>query len=158
MDMKEAERQLRVGHLSTGNDSGLWRTQRWHSNPSIALLNDFDHLVTLLVSESFSVSDKYRVSMRHGKAEQYTAPQETRLDIVKEIWETVLPTRELVVDGARIEARGRGKTAAYHAKEMSDGERGIFYLIAEALSVPKDGVFIVDEPELHLHRAVQARL
>jgi hypothetical protein len=24
--------------------------------------------------------------------------------------------------------------------------------------VPKDGVFIVDEPELHLHRAIQARL
>ena len=35
---------------------------------------------------------------------------------------------------------------------------GSFTLIGEALSVPKDGVFIVDEPELHLHRAIQARL
>ncbi|HZE56659.1 MAG TPA: hypothetical protein VE031_02280 [Chthoniobacterales bacterium] len=147
-DLEEAERQLRIGHVSATNDSGLWRSQRWQNNPAIALLNDFNHLVTLLVSESFSVSDKYRVSMRHGKAEQYITPQETRLDIVKEIWETVLPARELVIDGARIEARGRGKTGAYHAKEMSDGERGIFYLIAEALSVPKDGLFIVDEPEL----------
>jgi hypothetical protein len=157
-DLKEAEQQLRIGHVATTNDSALWRSQRWHDNPAIALLNDFNHLVTLLVSESFSVSDKYRVSMRHGKAEQYVAPDETRLDTVKDIWETVLPARELIIDGARIEARGRGKTAAYHAKEMSDGERGIFYLIAEALSVPKDGLFIVDEPELHLHRAIQARL
>ncbi|HEV2842529.1 MAG TPA: AAA family ATPase [Chthoniobacterales bacterium] len=157
-DLEDAERQLRIGHVSTVNDSGFWRSQRWQDNPAIALLNDFKHLVTLLVSESFSVSDKYRVSMRHGKAEQYIAPQETRLDIVKEIWEMVLPARELVVDGARVEARGRGKAVAYHAKEMSDGERGIFYLIAEALSVPKDGLFIIDEPELHLHRAIQARL
>lgn len=61
-DLKEAEQQLRIGHVATTNDSGLWRSQRWHDNPAIALLNDFNHLVTLLVSESFSVSDKYRVA------------------------------------------------------------------------------------------------
>lgn len=41
---------------------------------------------------------------------------------------------------------------------MSDGERSVFHLVGEALSVPPNGLFIVDEPELHLHRAIQARL
>lgn len=157
-DVAEAERTLAFGSSERGDDLGHWRRARWQRDPAIALLNDFAHLVTFLVSESFSVSDKYRVSMLHGKAEQYAPPPKTRLDTVREVWEAVLPARELVIDGAKIEARGRGKPEGYHAKEMSDGERGIFHLIAEALSVPKDGVFIVDEPELHLHRAIQARL
>lgn len=158
-DMIEAERHLAFG--IKGNASGEhahWQVHRWHNSPATALLDDFMPLVQLLVSESFSVSDKYRVSMLHGNKEQYAPPSKTRLDIVKEIWEMALPTRELMIDGSRIEARGRGKTASYHAKEMSDGERGVFYLIAEAMSVPQNGVFIVDEPELHLHRAIQSRL
>jgi hypothetical protein len=114
-----------------------------------------------MISESFEVSDHYRVVMKALAAageKQLVAPPSTRLDTVKEVWEYVLPARELVVSGNLIEARNRRDQKCYHAKEMSDGERGIFYLIGEALSVPKDGVFIVDEPELHLHRAIQARL
>jgi hypothetical protein len=87
MDLEDAERQLRLGNAGkNAPDSHWWQHGRWNNNPATALLNDFAHLVTLLVSESFSVSDKYRVSMRHGKAEQYLPPSETRLDIVKEIW------------------------------------------------------------------------
>ena len=41
---------------------------------------------------------------------------------------------------------------------MSDGERVIFYLIGQALSTPEEGIVVVDEPELHLHRSIQARL
>jgi hypothetical protein len=109
-----------------------------------------------MVSESFTVSDQYRVAMLASK--QYAAPPSTVLDLVKKVWEAVLPARELIITGNRIEARNRNDNKPYHAKEMSDGERGIFYLIGEALNVPKNGVFIVDEPELHLHRAIQARL
>lgn len=109
-----------------------------------------------MVSESFTVSDQYRVAMK-AKVE-YVTPPTTRLDLVKQIWEAVLPTRELIITGNRIETLNRQDTKPYHAKEMSDGERGVFHLIGEALSVPTDGVFIVDEPELHLHRAIQARL
>jgi len=77
---------------------------------------------------------------------------------VQEIWEAVLPGRELVITGTSIEVRNRQAKQTYHAKELSDGERGIFHLICEALCAPKDGIFIVDEPELHIHRAIQARL
>jgi energy-coupling factor transporter ATP-binding protein EcfA2 len=155
-DLAEAERHLFYGNPTTEHPAHHRQHSRWKNNPATALLNDFEPLVTVMVSESFTVSDEYRVMMKVGK--EYRAPPKTRLDQVKEIWEAVLPARELVVTGSRIEAQSRQSKEIYHAKEMSDGERGIFHLIAEALSVPKNGVFIVDEPELHLHRAIQSRL
>jgi hypothetical protein len=41
---------------------------------------------------------------------------------------------------------------------MSDGERVIFYLIGQCLAAPKNGIIVIDEPELHLHKSVQAPL
>ena len=155
-DLEEAERHLFYGNPTKDNPAHHRQYSRWHNNPAIALLDDFAPLVTVMVSESFAVSDQYRVAMK--SATEYMAPPKTRMDLVKEIWETVLPDRELVFTGSRIETRNRKDSSVYHAKEMSDGERGIFHLIGEALSVPKDGIFVVDEPELHLHRAIQARL
>lgn len=156
MDFEEAELRLFNGNTNKDNPAHHRRHQRWQNQPATALLNDFEPLVTLMVSESFTKSDEYRVAMKGEN--KYVTPPQTRLDLVKQIWETVLPARELIISGNRIETRNRQDKKPYHAKEMSDGERGIFHLIGEALSVPKDGVFIVDEPELHLHRAVQARL
>lgn len=156
MDFQEAEMLLFTGQTSNDNPAHHRQHQRWQNNPAIALLNDFEPLITLMVSESFTVSDEYRVAMQ--AVDTRLEPPKTRLDLVKQIWEAVLPARELIITGNRIETRNRQDKKPYHAKEMSDGERGVFHLIGEALSVPKDGVFIVDEPELHLHRAIQARL
>ena len=41
---------------------------------------------------------------------------------------------------------------------MSDGEREIFYLIGQCLSVPKDGIIIIDEPGVHCHKSIQISL
>lgn len=156
MDFLEAESRLFTGHTGRENPAHYRQHHRWQNRPATALLDDFEPLVTLMVSESFTVSDQYRVAMQ--AEDKYVTPPKTRLDLVKQIWEAVLPARELIITGNRFETRNRQGKNPYHAKEMSDGERGVFHLIGEALSVPKDGLFIVDEPELHLHRAIQARL
>jgi hypothetical protein len=155
-DFEEAQRELYYGSPTADDPVHYRQHSRWQNNPATALLNDYAVLVKLILSESFTVSDNYRVSMIGGTG--YVEPPKTRMDLIKEIWESVLPDRELVVKGNSIETRNKKDSSKYHAKEMSDGERGVFYLIGEALSVPKDGLFIVDEPELHLHRAIQARL
>lgn len=156
MDMGEAEARLFTGSTEKNNPAHHRQHNRWQNRPATALLDDYDPLLTFLVSESFTVSDRYRVAMKASDA--YAAPPSTRIDSIKQIWEAVLPSRELVITGNRFEVQHRSNPKPYHAKEMSDGERGIFYLIGEALSVPANGLFIVDEPELHLHRAIQARL
>lgn len=47
---------------------------------------------------------------------------------------------------------------SYNGAEMSDGERAVFYFIGEALSAPKNGLVIIDEPENHLHLSILSRL
>ncbi len=46
----------------------------------------------------------------------------------------------------------------YEARQMSDGERVTVYLMGQALCAPAEAIIIIDEPEIHLHRAIQALL
>jgi predicted ATP-dependent endonuclease of OLD family len=41
---------------------------------------------------------------------------------------------------------------------MSDGEKVGLYLISQILLAEKNCILIIDEPELHLHKALMARL
>ncbi len=41
---------------------------------------------------------------------------------------------------------------------MSDGERVVFYLISECLAAETNAVVIIDEPESHVHKAIQFKL
>lgn len=62
-----------------------------------------------------------------------------------------LPVR-LLMDGAELKTiRGR---AVYSFAKMSDGERTALLFAAEVVSAASASVFVVDEPELHLHRSI----
>ncbi len=96
-------------------------------------------------------------------SERRIEPPETKLAATKRVWEGVLPHRKLEIGGGKVETRvvfegSESNGSLYNASEMSDGERVIFYLVGQALSAPEDGVIVIDEPELHLHRSIQARL
>lgn len=41
---------------------------------------------------------------------------------------------------------------------MSDGEKVALYLIGQCLCAPKNSIIVVDEPELHLHKAILGAL
>ena len=41
---------------------------------------------------------------------------------------------------------------------MSDGEKVALYLIGQVLCAPQNSIVVIDEPEIHLHRAIQATL
>ncbi len=41
---------------------------------------------------------------------------------------------------------------------MSDGERAIFYMVAQTLAAAENSLLIFDEPELHVHRSIMANL
>lgn len=129
---------------------------RWQSKPSTFLQSDYDKLLTYLFTEEFDTSTKYRQQAKF--MDQPETPPETRLDIIKRIWEFVLPHRELIIGAGKIEARPKNGGTSYHASEMSDGERVIFYLIGQCLAVKENGIVVIDEPELHLHKALQSRL
>ena len=154
----EAESMLLNGYADNTLSVGQYKiNSRWQQNPNTFLLNDFQQLMVLLFSDEFDQSTRYR--QRSISNNEYLIPPATKLDIVKRIWEATLPQRELIIGGGKVETTVRDSpTQKYNAAEMSDGERVIFYLIGQCLCAPLDGVIIIDEPELHLHRSIQAKL
>ncbi len=148
-----AEQDLIFGHPNAGQN----KNNRWQNKPATFFLNDFQKLMVFLFSDETEANAKFKAAQR--LAIDKIEPPLTRMDKLKETWERILPHRELVVGGLKIQTKVRGDAGKiYNSSEMSDGERVIFYLIGQCLAAPQDGVIIIDEPELHLHKSVQAPL
>ncbi|UXA36362.1 DUF4435 domain-containing protein [Proteus terrae] len=110
-----------------------------------------------LFSDKVEVNSKYIELVK--LSDERVEPLTTKLDKVKYIWEKTLPHRELVLGGLTIQTRVKGNNdIVYNPSEMSDGERVIFYLIGQCLAAPENGIIIIDEPEIHLHKSVQVPL
>ncbi len=149
-----AETDLLFGEPTHGRQNK--QAYRWGNKPALLLLNDFQKLMVYLFSDHTEESAKY---LAQSKAtDMRVSPPTTKLDKVKEVWERILPHRELIIGGLRIQTRVAGQTNIYNASEMSDGERVVFYLIGQCLAAPQDGVIVIDEPELHLHKSIQGPL
>lgn len=139
------------------NISGYKQVNRWQSNPAVSMLNDYHQLMVFLFSDHTEESARYLAASK--STTNRVEPPITKLDVVKEVWERILPHRELVIGGLRIQTKTRGaQKKMYNSSEMSDGERVIFYLIGQCLAAPSNAIIIIDEPELHLHKSVQAPL
>jgi ABC-type glutathione transport system ATPase component len=130
---------------------------RWKNKPAVSLLNDYHQLMVYLFSDHTEESAKYLAASK--LTTNRVEPPKTKLDVIKEIWERTLPHRELVIGGLRIQTKTKdAQGKVYNSSEMSDGERVIFYLIGQCLAAPENAIIIIDEPELHLHKSIQAPL
>jgi ABC-type cobalamin/Fe3+-siderophores transport system ATPase subunit len=58
----------------------------------------------------------------------------------------------VAIETAELRAVRNG--SSYSIAKMSDGERIALVMIAEVVAAPIGSVFLIDEPELHLHRAI----
>lgn len=164
----QALTELLYGHATASerqNRLNIKRGWRWrgagNQGPHIAPLSDFDKLLTYLFSDANEIGARYMEQVK--SVEHYIEPPETKLAATKRVWEGVLPHRKLKIGGGKVETqvisnKAEANGSLYNASEMSDGERVVFYLIGQALSAPENGVIVIDEPELHLHRSIQSRL
>lgn len=145
----------------TTNEDKAWLKQvgrkngRWGNNPETHLLNDFEHLLTLLHTEEYEDSIAYKEAIKAG---ENIAPPRTKLDIIKDVWNDLLPHRQLIIKAGVIDVKIPNTEIVYNASSMSDGERVILHNIGEVLCAPKNALVIIDEPENHVHKAVQAKL
>lgn len=128
------------------------------SNAITAPLNDINKLITLLFSENYTaLLERENEERKSGTLLQ---PPDTLIRQVQNLWEQLLPHRQLIISSGDIQAQPLKKengltSAPYPAKAMSDGERVIFYLIGQCLCAPDNAIILVDEPEIHLHKAIQ---
>ncbi|WP_161794908.1 AAA family ATPase [Pseudomonas sp. W15Feb9B] len=62
-----------------------------------------------------------------------------------------LHVRVLISEG---ELKAQRDGAVYSFARMSDGERAALIFAAEVVAAPDEAIFLIDEPELHLHPAI----
>lgn len=150
LSLASAMRRLNYGsegeNIKLHNRTGV----RWNGEPATHLLSDFDALLQALYAEQATVS------VRYVKAPTGTPPK-PKLQRLGEIWQRLLPRRTLVIDHGSIRVN-ENAASSYDARELSDGERVTFYLLGHALLAPEGGVVIIDEPELHVNRAILSAL
>jgi len=134
------------------------KSQKWGYHEGFDRASQyFNAILALLTSDE---SRRNREYIEKVRAVGPTAiHRDSHIDVLKQIWGDILPHRELLLSDEKVAARITGsRDKDYHGKHMSDGERVALYLLGQAICAPKNSVIIVDEPELHLHRSVQAPL
>lgn len=152
----EALRKLRYGYEGEGASVAHRVGYRWQgSKPAVAMLNDFDSLLQALFADQSVTTLETHTKYRLGTL---TTAAATKFETLSGIWQRVLPHRELVISGDDIQVSCVGAAGTYPASEMSDGERAIFYLIAQALVAAESSLLVVDEPELHVHPSIMSSL
>ena len=151
---ESAEKDFLYGYEQGGVGNKIG--SRWGSNPYTFLLNDYEKLMVLLHTEEYEESIKFKKSYQPRQNDEKPV---TKLDVVQRIWEEVLPHRKLLIKAGTIETYPKGSPESnYNASEMSDGERVIFYLIGEVVSVPRNSIIVIDEPEMHIHKSITKKL
>jgi hypothetical protein len=154
ISLDRALHALQEGHPDPG---GVKSVHRWKEKPAVSMLSDYEFLLQALFA------DQSRKAIEHLEAHRIDAgrtPPETIISRLKLIWERLLPHRKLRLLELGIEvltpkmSEGQG----YLGSDMSDGERVIFYMLGHCLLAPKNSAVIIDEPELHVHKAILGRL
>ena len=99
-----------------------------------------------------------RASSRYKQGEQVpTRDFMGVLDDVIDIWNSLIEHRTLMCNDNN-ELKIKYNDTVYDAHQISDGERVIIYIAGRVLFAPRNGIIIVDEPELHLHKSIANKL
>lgn len=152
----KAKQGLFYGNPEWAKDISQRKSARWNNKSSTYLLNDFDRLLQYLFAQQNNLAVENHQKSKRG--EEITN-SETKLDILQEVWERLLPTKKLRITADDIRVSSIGiKSADYSASEMSDGERAVFYILGQVLSANEDSILIFDEPELHIHKSIISNL
>ena len=152
----EAARNLVLtGYEAGGQQHKIGR--RWKSNPTSHVLNDYDDLLSLVYALERNRDADVIAAIRGGTTHTDNSIPESVLDRIKRIWAELLPHRTLVTTNDAVKAQAPSGTE-YDGIDMSDGERVALYLMGECLCAPENSILVIDEPEIHLHKAIQGRL
>ena len=122
--------------------------------------SEYRKVLSLLIAERSAKRNEVLDKKQDGTV-FHKSEIKTTIDTVIEIWNELIPHREMAVDidsNLIIKYRKGEEERNYEAYRMSDGERIILYLVGRIMQAPKNGLIIVDEPEVYLHRTVVDKL
>lgn len=154
-NLEQAEKGLLFGTYEKHGSIDRKVIDRWGSNPETFLLNDFNKVLSILFAKSTKRDSDHSIQTRQQQI--YIPVPDAPIDIACKIWKDIMPHREIEFIDGKVLAKKQGQPE-YHGKEMSDGERVTLYLIGQCLCAPDNSIVIIDEPEIHLHKSLMARL
>jgi len=154
-DLTPAQRQ------QSGQNMDMWKMShdsRYldHADaqrPSIVL---FD-VLAMVNAQSQSMVARYRAGATRDEVEhELGVPFLDRLNTILDL--SGLPIQLRLTEGQTFDAWNVSSATQYPITRMSDGEKNAVLLAADVITSPSSRVFIIDEPERHLHRSISARL
>ena len=152
----KAKKHLIYGDEWDGISISYRTSRRWNNKAPTNLLNDFDYLLQYLFAQQNNLAVENHKKRNRGEE---IANSKTKLDILQEVWERLLPLKKLHITADDIRVSSIGiESADYSASEMSDGERAVFYILGQVLSANEGSILIFDEPELHIHKSIISNL
>lgn len=113
-------------------------------------------LVSALIAERLKKRNEYCSNVEEGSI-VHREDFSSTIDEVIHIWNNLIEHRVLECDNS-YNLIIRYDDKEYPAYMMSDGEREIFYVIGRVLLAKESSLIVVDEPELHLHKAILNKL
>lgn len=126
----------------------------YKNQPPIQPQNDYQQvLISLFAQESRRDSEYVEKSRDSNK--KLEIPKSVKEKVI-DVWNFVFPYMELKMEKDRVKALNDSNE--FSGVEMSDGEKVGLYLISQILLAEKNCILIIDEPELHLHKALMVRL
>lgn len=148
----------RVAYVGGEHEHATKLGYRFLNTPATAFLSDYDKVLSLFFARNNKLVETHHTECRHAQLEGKTPPKasESLIEKATRLWKRLLPKRKLDLSGNDVHVVFG--EVRYHGKEMSDGERVILYMIAQVLSIKCDSVIIIDEPEMHIHKAIMNRL
>lgn len=141
------------------NDWAERKTDKWGTdNYTTSLVNDYDSVVSGIFARNHRENEQYIKICRECEKKRVPKPDTPETIVIKinDIWNSVFPQRKLILEDSSVKASTELKI--YHGKDMSDGERVALYLIGQCLLSPDGYTIVVDEPEIHLHKAIMHKL
>jgi len=153
-NLEEAEKDLILGSLAGHARPNQKNAHRWGSQPATFQLSDFEKVLSLLFAKDAGRDRKYTKESR--QSEHKLPVPDSPIDMIVRVWGDIMPHREIKISDGRVLVT-KTDIPEYPGKEMSDGERVALYMVAQCLCARDNSLIIVDEPEIHLHKALVDR-
>ncbi|WP_122670430.1 DUF4435 domain-containing protein [Pseudomonas viridiflava] len=129
---------------------------RWKNSFETSSQDDYGKVLSTLFAKS---SDRDRMHTEETKKLQaYIPVSDAPIEILTKLWNEILPHRQISLIDGTVKVGNSKDDTTYLGKEMSDGEKVALYLMGQCLVAPAQSIFIVDEPEIHLHTSIMQSL
>lgn len=129
---------------------------KWQGRPETFMQQDYGKVLSTLFARTAERDRKHSEETR--RLESYIPVDDAPIDVLIKLWDEILPHRKIVLEDGKVKVIDNLHGTDYHGKEMSDSERVALYLMGQCLVAPAGSIFIVDEPEIHLHTSIMQSL